>query len=279
MLSLKLGPLAIPTQLAILYAGLIIAWLTGWWLGRKRGTNPESALFSLVLLGVLAARLAFVIDYADLYRADHWLSALDIRDGGFDPLAGILAALLGALWYLWRTPVLRQPLAAGLASGLLVSGLGFAILQALTSSQQLPDLALRTLDGEPVSLHDLRGQPLVINLWASWCPPCRREMPVLQAAQRDNPNHTFVFVNQGEGAQHVMQFLQQQGIQLDNLLLDSGARLGQSAGSLSLPTTLFYDAAGTLQTTHLGELSSASLRHAMRTLDTRTHPPSHKDTP
>ncbi|MBS7325538.1 MAG: TlpA family protein disulfide reductase [Thiopseudomonas sp.] len=278
MLSLKLGPLAIPTHLAILYAGLLLAWLTGWWLGRKRGANPESALFNLVLLGALSARLAFVIGYADLY-ADNWLSALDIRDGGFDPLAGMLAALLGALWYLWRTPALRLPLAAGLATGILASGLGFAVLHALTHSQQLPDLALRTLDGEPISLHQLRGKPLVINLWASWCPPCRREMPVLQAAQQQNPHLEFVFVNQGEGQQQVIQFLQQQGISLDTLLLDSGARLGQSIGSLSLPTTLFYDAAGSLQTTHLGELSSASLRHAMRTLNTHPQPPLHKDTP
>lgn len=265
MLSFNIGPLAIPTQLAILYLGLLCAWLTGWWLGRKRKADPEPVLFRLLLLGIVVARLAFVIRYHEQYSS-HWPGMLDIRDGGFSPLAGMLAAMAGAAWYLWRKPALRIPLAAGLSAGSLVSGLGLAILHAMLSSQQLPELSLRTLEGEPVSLHALRGTPLVINLWATWCPPCRREMPVLQAAQQENPGVTFVFANQGEGQQQVERFLQQQGLQLDNLLLDSGARLGQSVSSLSLPTTLFYDADGVLRNTHLGELSAASLRHAMRTL-------------
>ena len=272
MLSLKLGPLAIPTQLAILYLGLLCAWLTGWWLGRKRQADPEPVLFRLLLLGIIAARLAFVLRYHDNY-AGNWAGMLDIRDGGFMPLAGIAAALAGAVWYLWRKPLLRVPLASGLATGVIISGLGFAIHSAMLSSQQLPDLYVRNLEGEPVSLQELRGQPLVINLWATWCPPCRREMPVLQAAQQNNPHIRFVFVNQGEGQQQVERFLQQQELQLDNLLLDSGARLGQSVSSLSLPTTLFYDAAGVLQNNHLGELSTASLRHAMRSIAPDTHTP------
>ncbi len=265
MLSFNIGPLAIPTQLAILYLGLLCAWLTGWWLGRKRKADPEPILFRLLLLGFVVARLAFVIRYHDQYNGN-WAGMLDIRDGGFNPLAGVLAALAGAGWYLWRKPVLRIPLATGLATGAVISGLGFAILHAMLSSQQLPDLSVRNLQGEPVSLHDLRGRPMVINLWATWCPPCRREMPVLQAAQQANPDILFVFVNQGEGQQQVERFLQQQGLQLDNLLLDSGARLGQSVSSLSLPTTLFYDADGILRNNHLGELSAASLHHAMRTI-------------
>lgn len=281
MLSLNIGPLAIPTQLAILYLGLFGAWLTGWWLGRKRKADPEPVLFNLLLLGVVVARVAFVTRYHGNY--DSVLGMLDIRDGGFMPLAGVIAAVAGALWYLWRKPLLRVPLIAGLAAGVVISGLGFAILHAMLSSQQLPDMSVRNLQGEPVSLHELRGKPLVINLWATWCPPCRREMPVLQAAQQANPEILFVFVNQGEGQQQVENFLQQQALTLDNLLLDSGARLGQSVGSLSLPTTLFYDANGVLQNNHLGELSAASLRHAMRaiaphsTLQTPSN--SKKDTP
>lgn len=271
MLSLKLGPLAIPTHLAILYAGLLLAWVVGWWLGRKRGANPESSLFNLLLLGLLGARLAFVVRYYDSY-AGQWLGMLDIRDGGFLPLYGIVTALVASAWYLWRKPLLRLPLAAGLASGLIASGLGFALLHGLQSSQQLPDLALRDLAGQPVMLQQLKGKPLVINLWASWCPPCIREMPVLQSAQQSSPEYEFVFVNQGEGQQQINQFLKQQGIELDNVLLDSGARLGQAVGSLSLPTTLFYDANGQLQNNHLGELSNASLQHALRNIKPKDTP-------
>lgn len=265
MLSLKLGPLAIPVQLAILYLGLLCAWLIGWWIGRKRKADPEPVLFRLLLLGVVSARIAFVLRYFDSYSSN-LVGIVDIRDGGFMPLAGIAAALAGAAWYLWRKPLLRIPLASGLVAGLIVCGLGFAIQNAMLSSQQLPELAMRNLQGEPVELRDLRGKPLVINLWATWCPPCRREMPVLQAAQQANPHIEFVFINQGEGQQQVERFLEQQNLQLENLLFDSGARLGQAVSSLSLPTTLFYDADGVLQNNHLGELSTASLRHAMRAI-------------
>ena len=89
--------------------------------------------------------------------------------------------------------------------------------------------------------------------------------------------------HQGEGQQQVERFLEQQGLQLENLLLDSGARLGQAVSSLSLPTTLFYDADGVLQNNHLGELSTASLRHAMRAIEPdsdTTHTPNlQKETP
>jgi len=89
-------------------------------------------------------------------------------------------------------------------------------------------------------------------------------MPVLAAAQTANPDIRFVFVNQGEGQALVEKFLAQQQLTLRNNLLDTGGRLGQAVGSLSLPTTLFYSAEGQLKNNHLGELSHASLKHALR---------------
>lgn len=266
MLSLQLGPVAIPTHLALLYAGLFSALLTGWLVGRKRQANPETALFNMLLLGFVVARLAFVIRYADDYQ---WnlLAMLDIRDGGFLPLAGLLATLSLAGGYLWRNSTLRMPLASGLAVGAAVGGLGFAMLHALHSSQQLPDVALRDMHGQPVQLQNYLGKPLVINLWATWCPPCRREMPILHEAQQQYLHIEFVFINQGEGRQQVLHYLSEQGLALENLLLDSGARTGQAVSSLSLPTTLFYDANGILRNNHLGELSNASLNHALRTIN------------
>jgi len=130
-------------------------------------------------------------------------------------------------------------------------------------SSKLPDA-----NGTPIDLSALRGQQVVINFWATWCPPCRREMPVLAEAQRLYPQVTFVFANQGEGAGEVHTFLASQTLQLDNVLLDSGGRLGQLVGSRALPTTLFYDAEGRQVGSHLGELSSASLARALETLKT-----------
>ena len=124
---------------------------------------------------------------------------------------------------------------------------------------RLPELSLRNAAGESVQLADFRGRPLVINLWASWCPPCRREMPVLQQAQAENPDVVFLFANQGESAETVRHFLQGENLRLDNLLFDNGGQLGQQVGSVALPTTVFYTAEGRLLGSHLGELSRGSL--------------------
>jgi thiol-disulfide isomerase/thioredoxin len=119
-----------------------------------------------------------------------------------------------------------------------------------------------------VQLADYQGGPLVINLWATWCPPCRREMPVLESAQRMRPDVTFLFVNQAESMQSVSIFLITQGLTLDNVLFDASGRLGQAVGSMALPTTLFYTADGRLINSHLGELSQASLARALEPFDT-----------
>jgi thiol-disulfide isomerase/thioredoxin len=241
MLTLDIGPLALATHHLLLLGSLLLAILAGWWSGRRQGCNPERQLFRLLLLGLLVARLAFVLVYLD-------------------------AALALGAWYLWRDAGLRRPLATAMAIGLACWLGASAVLQALQQGTRLPDLALQDMQGRTVNLQDFAGKPLVVNLWASWCPPCRREMPVLAAAQRDEPGMTFLFVNQGESAAQVAAFLGKEAPGLDNVLLDAGNRLGEQVGSRALPSTLFYDAVGRQLGSHLGELSAASLAHALTLL-------------
>ena len=108
---------------------------------------------------------------------------------------------------------------------------------------------------------------MVVNLWASWCPPCIREMPVLEQAQKDNPDITFVFVNQGEQHETIVHFLNQHNLTLNNVLTDTRSGLGRTTGSQALPTSLFYDAQGRQVNAHLGELSAASLAHNLERFD------------
>ena len=151
---------------------------------------------------------------------------LDLRDGGFLAMPGLLAGLALGVWLAWRDARLRRPLWLGLLVGVLCWSGGHLILQALERSSRLPEQALVDLRGHPVQLGDYRGRPLVINLWATWCPPCRREMPVLAEAQQRESGVTFLFVNQGEGARTVSDYLTEHGLWLENVLLDSGSRLG-----------------------------------------------------
>jgi thiol-disulfide isomerase/thioredoxin len=128
-------------------------------------------------------------------------------------------------------------------------------------------VSLTTLSGAPTTLAALAaGKPMVVNLWASWCPPCRREMPVLSAAQQHDSGVTFVFVNQGENALVAANYLATESFVLSNVLLDGGTLLGKVIGSTALPTTLFYDARGRLVDTHLGALSAASLASKLKQL-------------
>ena len=267
MLTLTIGSFALAINHLLLILALALATLVGWRVAKRGGENPESVLFSLFLLGLLVARIGFVIAYWRYFHQDP-LQMLDLRDGGFVVWAGLLAVVVGAVIWGWRRAGLRRPLGWGLCSGL-----AFWLLASLSSNlyekgTQLPDMVLRNANGESVQLGSYKGGPLVINLWATWCPPCRREMPVLESAQRMRPDVTFLFVNQAESMQSVSIFLITQGLTLDNVLFDASGRLGQAVGSMALPTTLFYTPDGRLINSHLGELSQASLARAMEPFDT-----------
>jgi thiol-disulfide isomerase/thioredoxin len=269
MLTLTIGTFAIALNHILLISALILATLVGWRVAKRDGENPESVLFSLFLLGMLVARISFVLMYWNDYSND-WLQMVDVRDGGFLAWPGVIALILGALVYGWRRPALRTPLGAGVITGLVFWGLTSLSLSLYDKGAQLPEIALRNASGETVQLADYKGGPLVINLWATWCPPCRREMPVLERAQRQRPDVTFLFVNQAESMQSVSTFLATQGLTLDNMLFDASGRLGQAVGSMALPTTLFYQADGRLIHSHLGELSQASLARSLEAFDTAT---------
>lgn len=135
----------------------------------------------------------------------------------------------------------------------------------------LPDMPVTLLSGEATDLAKLAGgKPMIVNLWASWCPPCRREMPLLAAAQQRETGVSFVFANQGESGPTVQRYLSTSQLRLDNVMLDRDAQLGFVAGSMALPITLFYDANGQLIGSRRGELSAAALATKLNQLHARS---------
>lgn len=281
MLNVNLGPFAVQVSHLLLLAALLVATGVGHLVGRRQQVGIGNSLIDMWWAGLLAARLTFIVVWFDLYRSAPW-SMLDIRDGGFTLWAGLLAASGVALWRGWRRPALRQPLLWGLTAGLLAWGALFGVTGALNKATKsgLPTVALTTLSGAPTDLAAMaKGQPMVVNLWATWCPPCRREMPVLAAAQQQEKQVTFVFANQGESDITAQRYLSTSQLNLVNVLLDPWKALGRAIGSTALPTTLFYDASGQLVDTHLGELSAASLASKLNRLRTRTNPSTKEQTP
>jgi thiol-disulfide isomerase/thioredoxin len=271
MLSFSIGPFALALNHLLLFLALGLATLVGWLAANRGGSAPGSTVFNLFLLGLFTARIGFVISYWPQFRGEPW-QIIDIRDGGFLIWPGVLAVVAGGVWRAWRQPEMRRTLGLGIGSGLLfwlLANMGAGIYE---NNAQLPALTLRNAAGESVQLSDYRGKNLVINLWATWCPPCRREMPVLEKAQNERDDVVFLFVNQAESPQTVSTFIAQQRLNLRNVLFDDGGQLAQHIGTMALPTTVFYKADGRLLGSHLGELSNASLTHLLDSFDSSLRP-------
>jgi thiol-disulfide isomerase/thioredoxin len=260
-----LGPVVLSIAGLLLLAGLVAAFAAGGWLQRRGRPSVERGLWWLFVAGIVVARGAFVARWWPEY-AGHPLAIVDPRDGGFVPWTGVLAVLAGAAWIGWRRPSIRVPLAAAVLAGMLVWGVGSVVAAQLARSSHppLPALVLRDLDNAPKPLRQLRGRPLVVNLWASWCGPCRAEMPVLARAQQARPQVRFVFADQGEAAATIRAFLSETGLRLDGVLVDPFSQLSRAFNVRGYPTTLFFDAQGMLRSIHTGALSPATLAAELR---------------
>ncbi|GAD24654.1 TlpA disulfide reductase family protein [Acidovorax sp. MR-S7] len=249
-------------------AAVIVAWIVARVFARRRPDITPKAVDGLildaVLWGAVAARLGYIAQWWDEYAAAP-LSMLSIGDGGFTWWIGVLAALALILWKTRAARAQRAPVLAGATVGVLIwlaAGSTLTLMQR--SAPPLPALELSTLDERPITLNAAyAGRPVVLNLWASWCPPCRREMPVLHQAQTEFPDVAFVMVNQGERAQQARTFLEREDLTFKDVLVDPSSKAMQTLGTRGLPTTLFFDDQGRLVDTHLGELTKASLKHTL----------------
>lgn len=261
MKSISLGPLAFPTNSLLMIAALIVVFTMARRITRKSSVEIERPLWIILLTGLVTARIAFVAIYNNHYQTI-W-TAIDIRDGGFHMIAGIEGAIFMAIILALQDRNLRKPLAASILSGAVILGAGTALLTTVDEQQGLPQLTLANLEGRPVQVQSLGGKPMVVNLWATWCPPCRREMPVLRDAQQVNQDIIFVFANQGESAETIQSYLAAEKLELKNVLLDAQGVFPRKIGSIAMPTTLFFDKAGKLVDTRVGEVSAATLEHRM----------------
>ncbi|MCA1857468.1 TlpA family protein disulfide reductase [Massilia oculi] len=242
--------------------------MVSWWYQHSRGWRSWPVIWKTVLGSLVAARITFVLQNAGDYLAAP-LSIADLGDGGFSDAAGILTALALGLHLTARSGTPRRPvLAAFLAGAVAWTGGAIATASLGPRSTPLPLVALKRLDGTPVRLHDLAGKPMVVNLWATWCPPCRREMPALEEAQRRYPGIRFLFINQGEDAATIQAFMAQQQLGMANVFTDRARQAGRRTGSFAMPTTLFYDKDGRLVLRHMGELDRDGLDRRLEKLMT-----------
>ena len=144
--------------------------------------------------------------------------------------------------------------------GLLLVILPFALLaegdllDPMPEAPPAPAFDLQTPDGARVALTDLRGEIVVVNFWATWCPPCRAEMPAMERAWQGlrDKGVRFVAINVDEDSDTVAAFAESLGVSFP-LLLDPGGKVTQAWPLRGLPTTFVVDADGNLRLLALGE--------------------------
>lgn len=272
MLSISLGPLSLPVGHILIIIAFVVAVIVGALLGRKQQIPVFGPLCDIFMVAVISARIGFVLMYFEHYQNDLW-GIIDIRDGGFSLVFGTAGALLCTGWLMWRHRLIRRPLGSAVVSGFLTWSLVTLSIHLIeTEASKVPESTFTMLDGTKTTLADVAdGKPMVVNLWATWCPPCVREMPVLDAAQKQHPDIAFIFVNQGEHAEAIEQFLTEQSLNLNHVMLDMNGSLGRSSGSQALPTTLFFAADGRQVDSHLGELSQATLARSLEKFPDKFH--------
>ncbi len=266
MQAITFGPLLLPVTPLLALGAWLLAVLIAARLRRAGAADAEPALFALLLLGLLAARAGFVLEHWAVFRAAPW-TVLDLRDRGVLLTAGVAIVIPAALLLLWRRPLLRRPLLSSAGAGLLAFVLASGFAVALTPQRlPLPELDLQTLSGSEQALAITHDRPLVLNLWATWCPPCRRELPLLIAAAQRRHSVRFLLVDQQEDAATVRDYLARAGLDARAVRLDPQGALAHYYRVPGYPTTLFIGADGRLRDAHVGELSAATLGDRLRAL-------------
>jgi thiol-disulfide isomerase/thioredoxin len=133
-----------------------------------------------------------------------------------------------------------------------------------------PDFSLSTNEGETITLSDLRGKPVLINLWTSWCPPCKAEMPALEHVYQDYKDDglEILAVNSTsqDNAADAIGFVQDLGLTF-TILFDNDGSVSKQYHLQALPTSIFINREGVIQEIVVGgPMSEALLRSRIKTL-------------
>jgi len=123
-----------------------------------------------------------------------------------------------------------------------------------------PDFTLTQLNGEPLTLSNFRGKPTLVNFWASWCPPCRKELPALQNAYTTYSDKIgFIAVDVKEDVSTVTSFIESMKLDFPIVLDPNGEISNIMYEVRGIPTTVFVDANGVVAARHVGPLDEAMI--------------------
>lgn len=252
MNSIALGPLMLSGQRFAVILGVFVFMIGAGLLASRVSVRFNLWSTTVAIGGVLAARAAHVLGHWEYFSGDP-VRALAVWQGGFNWLWVLPVVALASVLIL-KTAHERWWAIAPVAASALVWIVAHQLASA-TEPLPPPEMTLEQLDGAPLALSEATDRPSVINVWATWCPPCRREMPALAQAEQSHPNVRFLFVNQGEAEGTVRTYLDRENLSLTHVLLDPGMALPRHYRTSGIPVTLFLHADGRLAKAHLGEIA------------------------
>lgn len=132
-------------------------------------------------------------------------------------------------------------------------------LQKLEIGVLAPDFELVSISGEQIRLQDLRGRFVLLNFWATWCDPCRQEMPIFQSRADEFPEDLIILaVNAQDTPEDIRAFMSELELTFDNLM-DSEGKVHQAYWVHGFPTSFFIDADGFLRIVHIGVMTEDQL--------------------
>lgn len=132
-----------------------------------------------------------------------------------------------------------------------------------------PDFQLENTEGEPVNLSDFEGEKILLNFWATWCPPCRDEMPDMQQFHEDNDDGVIIAVNLTASelkAGDVEDFLDEFGVTF-NVLLDEDNAIADMYAAHGLPTSFFIKPNGEVHKKVMGGISYEYIEEQFAEMD------------
>lgn len=173
-----------------------------------------------------------------------------LRSLWFWSIVIVVVIVLGSVWILFSRTIGADEVANN----------DNVILEAApVAGHPAPNFELQSLEGEVISLAEFRGKPVLLNFWATWCGPCRAEMPEFQEAATDNANDLVVIgVNNtaNDTPELVGDFVDELGVTFI-ILLDEDGKTSETYRVLGLPTTIFIDRNGVVNEVFTGPINKA----------------------
>ena len=143
--------------------------------------------------------------------------------------------------------------------------------EGLSQGDVAPDFTLTTLDGKKVQLSDLKGKKVIVNFWATWCPPCKAEMPHMQNyydefSKDENVEILAVNLTSGDKVKSVQNFVKDYGLTFP-IPMDTDGNIGKTYQAITIPTSYMIDTKGRIQNKIVGPMDENMIKDYVTNLD------------